>query len=356
MPNEEQLSILRQGVDAWNGWRGKNKKKTVDLSEADLQKADLDGFDLSHAVLDGANLSGASLKKTNLASARLRRANLTHANLSHANLAHASLDRANLAFAHIEDAVLLFATLRRADLRGASLKRSSMEDVNLRHANLAHTHMEQVMLAFSDCANADLVESDLSGVNFTAVNLEKANVSGVKFDRNILWSLFKGTRMNPAEMWRRRYDFLLNTTIRCKGVHAACYGSQRFTNFLKGQDFLEELMETRKGRLICTAWWVLADCGRSFIRWGVWSCLIIFLFGLTYFHLGTPGFQLSTLPFKLGSMLYFSVVTFSTLGFGDIIPRTPVALFLTGLEVFLGYFMMGGLISIFATKIARGIR
>jgi hypothetical protein len=55
-------------------------------------------------------------------------------------------------------------------------------------------------------------------------------------------------------------------------------------------------------------------------------------------------------------MMYFSVVTFSTLGFGDIIPCSTAAFVLTGLEVFTGYFMMGGLISIFATKLARSAK
>jgi len=41
------------------------------------------------------------------------------------------------------------------------------------------------------------------------------------------------------------------------------------------------------------------------------------------------------------------------LGFGDVLPITQFAAFLVMLEVILGYFMLGGLISIFATKLAR---
>jgi len=51
--------------------------------------------------------------------------------------------------------------------------------------------------------------------------------------------------------------------------------------------------------------------------------------------------------------LYFSIVTFSTLGFGDIAPKTFWLEIGVAAEVILGYVMLGGLISIFATKVAR---
>ena len=51
------------------------------------------------------------------------------------------------------------------------------------------------------------------------------------------------------------------------------------------------------------------------------------------------------------SNLYFSVVTFSTLGFGDITPLNWVGEALVMAEVFAGYVMLGVLISIFALKL-----
>ncbi len=52
---------------------------------------------------------------------------------------------------------------------------------------------------------------------------------------------------------------------------------------------------------------------------------------------------------------YFSVVTFTTLGFGDVTPKSDsvIAQCWIMLEVILGYIMLGGLISIFAEKLAR---
>src|SRR3954453_16934461 len=41
MANAKHLAILRQGVDAWNAWRGKEPMANPDLSGADLSGADL---------------------------------------------------------------------------------------------------------------------------------------------------------------------------------------------------------------------------------------------------------------------------------------------------------------------------
>jgi hypothetical protein len=47
---------------------------------------------------------------------------------------------------------------------------------------------------------------------------------------------------------------------------------------------------------------------------------------------------------------YYSVVTFTTLGFGDVVPKDLWAEIAVTAEVITGYIMLGGLISIFATK------
>ena len=50
---------------------------------------------------------------------------------------------------------------------------------------------------------------------------------------------------------------------------------------------------------------------------------------------------------------FLRIISFTTLGFGDVTPLTETAMWLVMAEVILGYVMLGGLISIFANKIAR---
>jgi uncharacterized protein YjbI with pentapeptide repeats len=75
MANEEQLSILKQGVKIWNEWIN-NSGVAIDLSNDDLRH-----INLANAYLGGANPTGANLSYSDL-----HRANLWDANLLGAKL------------------------------------------------------------------------------------------------------------------------------------------------------------------------------------------------------------------------------------------------------------------------------
>lgn len=60
-----------------------------------------------------------------------------------------------------------------------------------------------------------------------------------------------------------------------------------------------------------------------------------------------------TIPPCYFQSLYFSVVTFTTLGYGDIIPKGGCGQFFVAFEVFMGYLMLGALIAVIIRKITR---
>jgi hypothetical protein len=106
MANEEQLAILKSGVEAWNAWRAEHPDERIDLSRADLSQADLSWAnltqaDLTEADLRRANLSQTRLSKAYLGGAMLSDADLTNANLSDADLTNANLSGADLSGAHV---------------------------------------------------------------------------------------------------------------------------------------------------------------------------------------------------------------------------------------------------------------
>ncbi len=111
MANEEQLAILKQGVDVWNQWRKENPDVEIDLGYANLgsskflQEALSTGkhfsladvaVDLSGINLSQANLNFVDLYAVNLSSANLHNANLTGAQLTGSNLCQADFSAANL--------------------------------------------------------------------------------------------------------------------------------------------------------------------------------------------------------------------------------------------------------------------
>ncbi len=106
MANQEQLDILKQGVDVWNKWQQQNKTTQIDLREVDLT-----GFNLMGANLMGAALGRSDLNDTNLFSANLRKSDLRRTNLNGANLSESDLSRANLSGTMLNGSVLSYATI-----------------------------------------------------------------------------------------------------------------------------------------------------------------------------------------------------------------------------------------------------
>ncbi len=184
MANEEQLAILKQGVEVWNKWMPKDSQVKVDLSNADLHGVDLRGaklygVDLSEANLDNALLSyahllNADLFQANLTSAFLIGTNLQNADLREANLSKSQLNNANLVNANLTDADLSDVLLSRADLsygtfENASFRRSYLVGAVFRGCNLYKTDFTSAVCGDTTFADLDLSE---------AIGLERISYSG----------------------------------------------------------------------------------------------------------------------------------------------------------------------------------
>ncbi len=269
------------------------------LEDADLRGADLSDASLHRVYLNGANLSGAFLWKSNLCGTSFNGADLSEADLSGANLNGCYLCTANLKRANLFDANLTGADLYKADLKEANLKNANIENANLRRTDF-----------------------------------EDAEIDDIKYNRS---GKYKGIRISNAR------------------------GNPKFIRFARDQEYLEVLRETKKGRIIYFFWNLFADCGRSILRWALWSILFAIFFAFIYhncFYLEDINYFKNSLDsihdiWSGLSFLYYSIVTFTTLGFGDITPAPGWLQFWVTIEVILGYIMLGGLISIFANKFAR---
>ena len=120
-----------------------------------------------------------------------------------------------------------------------------------------------------------------------------------------------------------------------EGKATTCYGSQRFNLFLRTRIFLKNSWQ-RNGERIFFIWWIFADCGRLLGRWAGWSLVLALLFALLFWLLRPNSFDTQHLKFNLLTMFYYSIVTFTTLGFGDIIPKTTTAAMFVTVEVIPG--------------------
>ncbi|MGH9499389.1 MAG: potassium channel family protein [Terriglobales bacterium] len=81
---------------------------------------------------------------------------------------------------------------------------------------------------------------------------------------------------------------------------------------------------------------------------GIWATGLIFGFSLLQFGAGEH-VQLSGEPITFGRLLYHSGETFFTLGYGDIVPTSPIARLLAVLEAGMGFGFLGTVIGYIPT-------
>ncbi len=91
--------------------------------------------------------------------------------------------------------------------------------------------------------------------------------------------------------------------------------------------------------------------GTNFQRWGLTTIGTVLLFGALM--MVTDSHQTGSSMIALGSWydyFYFSVIAFTTAGFGDILPSTGLLKLVVAIEVLLGYVMLGILINLIQRK------
>ena len=247
-----------------------------------------------------------------------------------------SLSGLQLSFADLKNANLVDADLESCDLKRANLSNASMYGANLEGANLFKADLEGTNLK-----NANLKNCQLLGANFSDTKLH-----------NINWGE-EGKIINELEA-EKSMDF---TTSKSKYKEAQeVYRSIRLT--MQDQSlgdesstvFIREMVCKRKQhpkysffRLVSKFAHVTTGYGESVTRilssgFGVifFSALFYGIEGVSYQN-RTLGFFVSDIQdygiwATLGDLFYFSVITFTTVGFGEITPIGPVGKFLTIFE------------------------
>jgi uncharacterized protein YjbI with pentapeptide repeats len=217
MADPEHLSVLNQGVAAWNQWRAENPDIRPDLSGAALSRQDLRGVNFQHCRLAEAHLNNADLSNANLLRANLSRASLRSARLANAIVVEASLDGANLAEADftradvsnadLDGSHLTDANLQFANLTGADLSRSNLYQANLSGAALPAAKLRWANLTSARLVETKLKRSDLTGASFIAADMTRADLRGANLryariiESNVDGANFSGCRVYGISAW-----------------------------------------------------------------------------------------------------------------------------------------------------------
>jgi hypothetical protein len=177
MAVEEHLAMFKQGVEAWNHWRGANPALHPDLSRVNFWSLETSDPYLMEALW---NVWRPERQSYNLKNVNFTSTNLRGACLSSADLRGARFNCADLSFADLRH-----ATVDRAQFREAKLKAGKLGGL---HA--AHTDLSEADLEYSDLSGAILSGAELTHSNLKDVNLTGAILDGADLSQSLLqWSL-----------------------------------------------------------------------------------------------------------------------------------------------------------------------
>lgn len=315
MPEHDVLPALEPGA----------RLVGADLAGRDLAGVDLSGADLSNADLTGARLVGANLRGASLFQARLEGAHLLDACLDGADLTEVSGRAVILGRASLVGAVLFNAGLQECTMTDADLTTADLRSVDLTGARLRGAVVRGAEIRAATLDGADLTGAVVDGADFGGASLRRAHLGNVSGFSDATW-----VGVDISDM-----DLTSAYTLR---------------RFVMDENYLFEFRTSnRLNGVLYRFWKITSDCGRSLTRWAVLTLVMATVFGALYtqVHVDYGDYESPLSPF------YFSVVTLTTLGYGDVLPASLTAQIVVLAEVLTGYLMLGGLLSIFATKMGR---
>ncbi|MEE2940394.1 MAG: pentapeptide repeat-containing protein [Planctomycetota bacterium] len=300
----------------------------VDLEGADLSGVDVSGLDLSLADLRGARLAGADLSGASLARVRAEGADLTGANLAGADLTDAQLGDACLGGADLSNVRLRGARLEGAILSGATLEGADLTAASLDGARLVGATLDGATFDGARLVGADLSDSTVEGASFARADLSSATLSLIRGYRAARWSR---TRVEGADP----------------------HGALLLIAHIGEENFIEEFRaQSRRHEVVYHIWRFTSDCGRSVGRLAACCAVLAAVFALIYTRVGIDFGPNETWL----SPVYLSLVTLTTLGFGDAVPTSVAGQIAVMTEVVLGYVMLGGILTLIFHGLSKGQR
>ncbi len=355
MANPEHVAKLKEGVDAWNEWRHFNEVKEPDLTELDFDEfrddsecglemvdgkisfefAEFQGVDFSRSVVKGVSFYRSELQESTFNNVMRSECSFDGAHLDSARFKDVNMQQTEMMTETAENIWIVESDLVECDfsvaaIKGGNFLRNKFHNCEFTGAIFISCNLKACSFIKSNLTNVSIIETNLKDSDFSYADLTWARFNDV----DVTWIKF-------------------NKKTKCADTDVrGAIGSQLFKRYVEDENYLHEFKI--KHKLLYCLWWLFADCGRSLGRWAAWSVISALTFAAVFFCLGESAFHIKEpLEHTIHTMIYYSVVTFTTLGFGDITPKTPAATWCVVLEVIWGYVMLGGLISILANKLAR---
>ncbi|MGY3568910.1 pentapeptide repeat-containing protein [Vibrio sp. SCSIO 43135] len=225
------------------------------------------------------------------------------------------------------------------DLRGSSLMKCKLVCANLHCAQL------------NDC---NLLGADLARARLENIHWGRA----LKQEREAKLAAKVGDRHKASSLYQEAEEVCRNIRKQCEKQGLFETAGEFFQKEMRFRRYQMPLFSLR--RIVSKIVDVFCGYGESPARVVLFSIFLILACAIAYFLLdttssnpvyaGVEGWQFYA--FEFFNAVYFSVVTFTTLGYGDISP-VGIARFIAAFEAFLGSFTMALFVVVFVKKMTR---
>ncbi len=276
--------------------------KRVEATDIDFSHLDLKNSCFSQCRFSDCLFVGSDLSGTDMIGARFHNCDLVGANLRQANLTRAAFSDSSLAYADLHESYFIEAHFKQTDFMGARLASTVLWNADL--AGIKHLRKKNFFESDQE------VDPSQAGIN------ESNALQACETYRNIKHYLHRNGLYEDAS-WAAYRELTMERR-----------------HFFKTKDFRyfpSLLMD------------LLSGYTEKPHRVIISSLAIVFFFSLIYYFLkiAVPSSG-ATQAQTFWDNLYFSFITFTTVGYGDLIPRSePVFRILACVEAFSGPFMAG---------------
>jgi uncharacterized protein YjbI with pentapeptide repeats len=264
-----------------------------------------------------------------------------------------------------------------ADLRGINLSGIKIHSSTIRNACFSNANFSDSIFNNVDIKNCNFNESDFSGSFLAIINFDKPCLSNCNFKSAQLNGMeIGGDTIGSRPIIKKiSYFNLVATALLCRqvktlGTHTkfsaikitepkngfqkknisyiAWYQDTitKYTNFNQDNFFYSTFLRIKNTATAITSmnWRSVGAVGGS-------AVIVNMIYAAAYYKIGSNGFNCNFDSYL--TALYFSVVTFTTLGYGDITPlkTSKLTQSLIMSELVIGFVVLGVLLYLFTNKI-----